>query len=362
MIYELAAVDYARVRPLVAGVAHHLSIQAVIEGTIAGRIWVDNVLAPQATFVLTPEGQYLAGTPANPGFNQALAELLLPSPRANLTYYPETWEPFFAAVLTCKFARKYLRRYYTLRRFLLPDWRDRIPLGYEMARVDARLLDRKDLANLGDIQERIAEWTDFARDGFGFCLVHGDTIVSHCIADCVSGRACELGVGTHGDYRRQGLGTLTVAATVEYCLAHNLPIIGWHCLANNRGSQRVAEKVGFGLVGEYPQYANSPVAENPDDLAPTEWQAQAGFFEHAFEILNRHSAMMAWRAAQARAVAGEHAAALTLLHRAADSGALPPGWGAWLQESWEFQRLQTEPGWPALLARAQDAQPAEPEA
>src|SRR5689334_2762571 len=133
MIYELAAVDYARVHPLVAGLASHLSIQAVIDGTVAGRIWVDSVLAPQATFVLTPEGQYLAGTPTNPGFNQALADLLLPLPGVHLTYHPDTWEPTFAALLTCKFARKYPRRYYTFRRFLLPDWRDLVPLGYEMA-------------------------------------------------------------------------------------------------------------------------------------------------------------------------------------------------------------------------------------
>lgn len=68
---------------------------------------------------------------------------------------------------------------------------------------------------------------------------------------------------------------------------------------------------------------------------------------------------MAWRAALVRAVAGEHAEALLLLHRAADSGALPPGWDAWLQASWELQSLRTQPGWPALLARAQAVRPTE---
>ncbi len=362
MIYELASAEYHRVRALVAGLAYHLSIQAVIDGTVSGRIWVDDVLTPQATFVLAPEGQYLAGASGNLAFNQALAELLLPMPGVSLTYYPDTWEPVFAVLLTCKFARKYPRRYYTFQRFLLPDWRDQTPSGYEMVQVDPQFLARQDLVNLDDVRERITAWTDFARDGFGFCLIHGNTIVSHCIADCVSGGACELGLATHSDYRRRGLGALTVAAAVEYCLDRHVSTIGWHCMANNHGSQRVAEKVGFGLAGDYPQYANHEVAENPDDLAPAEWQAHAAFFEHAFGILSEHGAMMAWRAAQARAVAGEHAQALTLLHRVADSGAMPPGWGAWLQESWEFQGLRTEPGWPALLARAQAARPTEGEA
>ncbi len=100
-------------------------------------------------------------------------------------------------LLTCKFARKYPRRYYTFQRFLLPDWRDQTPSGYEMVQVDPQFLARQDLVNLDDVRERITAWTDFARDGFGFCLIHGNTIVSHCIADCVSGGACELGLATY---------------------------------------------------------------------------------------------------------------------------------------------------------------------
>jgi len=361
MIHELLPAEYPRIRPIVVGLADHLSIQAVIDGTVSGQIWVDNVPMPRTTFILTPEGQYLAGTTANLAFNQALADLLLHRPSVSLTYYPDIWELTFAALLACKFARKYSRRYFTFRQFLVPNWRGLVPPGYEMAQVLPRFLARKDLVNLDEVRERTTEWTDFARDGFGFCLVHGNTIVSHCIADCVSGDACELGIATHNDYRRRGLGTLTLAATVEYCLDHHLPAIGWHCIANNHGSQRVAEKVGFGLAREYVQYANSPVAENPDDLAPAEWQAEAEFFEHAFGILSQHGAYMAWRAALARAVAGEHGEALILLHRAADSGALPPGWDAWLQESWELQSLRTDPDWPALLARAQARRPTEAE-
>jgi hypothetical protein len=105
MLHELAAADYPRVRALVAGLTYHLSIQAVIEGTVAGRIWVDDGLDPQATFILTPEGQYLAGASDNPSFQQALTDLLLTMPTVNVTYSPGSWESTFAALLTCKFAR-----------------------------------------------------------------------------------------------------------------------------------------------------------------------------------------------------------------------------------------------------------------
>jgi GNAT superfamily N-acetyltransferase len=244
-------------------------------------------------------------------------------PTVNVTYAPETWESTFPALLACKFARPYARRYYTFRQFLLPDWRTRIPPGYELVRVDQALPARQDLVHLKDVRARTSPWTDYARDGFGFCLLHGATIVAHCLADCVSG---SRGIFTHRDYRRRGLGTLTVAATVEYCLERHLPSIGWHCWANYRGSQRLAEKVGFGLAGAYVQYANDAVAENSDDLTPAEWRAQGEFFEHAFEMLGQHASWMAWCAARARGLAGEHAQALTLLQRLlAECGTMPPG-------------------------------------
>src|SRR5690349_6056146 len=58
MIYQLEPAQFARVRPLVAGLDYHLSIQAVLDGTVTGEVWVDDVAAPRATYMVTPEGQY----------------------------------------------------------------------------------------------------------------------------------------------------------------------------------------------------------------------------------------------------------------------------------------------------------------
>ncbi|HEY7782152.1 MAG TPA: GNAT family N-acetyltransferase, partial [Ktedonobacterales bacterium] len=262
-------------------------------------------------------------------------------------------------LLARKFARPYARHFYTFRDLLLPDWRARTPPGYEMVQVDQVFLARQDIVGLDDVREWTSPWIDFARAGFGFCLPHGATIVSHCLADCVSGDRCEVGIMTQRDYRRRGLGALTAAATVEYCPERHIPTIGWHCWANNRGSQRLAETVGFGLAGTYVQYANSAAAENPDDLTPAEWRAEGEFFERAYEILSEHANWTAWRAAKARAVAGELAQALTLLRRLAEIGTMPPEWDGWLQEGWEFAVLRREPAWPALLARARAVRPSE---
>jgi RimJ/RimL family protein N-acetyltransferase len=88
--------------------------------------------------------------------------------------------------------------------------------------------------------------------------------VSWSLADCIVGDACEIGIHTAEDYRRQGLATLTAAATVDGCLARGLTAIGWHCDVDNLGSRGVAERVGFRHERDYVEYVCF-AAERPND-------------------------------------------------------------------------------------------------
>ena len=56
---------------------------------------------------------------------------------------------------------------------------------------------------------------DFLARGVGQCLVHGNTIASWCIGDYAAGHACEIGIHTDERYRRRGLATLAVRATLR---------------------------------------------------------------------------------------------------------------------------------------------------
>jgi RimJ/RimL family protein N-acetyltransferase len=50
------------------------------------------------------------------------------------------------------------------------------------------------------------------------------------------------------------LAAVAVAATAEYCLGHGFSAVGWHCNAQNTGSWKTAEKVGFERGREYAYY------------------------------------------------------------------------------------------------------------
>ena len=133
-----------------------------------------------------------------------------------------------------------------------------MPTGFSIERLDQELLDRPGIC----IPEHVPQWMvhnwgsvdSFLRRGLGFCAVQGHEIVSWCLTDCRSGNACEIGIRTHQEYRRQGLATRTVSATVEECRCQGLTTIGWHCHETNLGSRGVAEKTGFMKEREYMSY------------------------------------------------------------------------------------------------------------
>ncbi len=267
MIYQLVPDDYEKVRPLFKGLEWNLISVAVIERTCPGDIYVDNVETPETALIVSPEGYYLAGYEGNDEFNSELKKLfddkIIPEKikegeeNISLNYYPAAWENRVEEILKDKFPVKVHGYYYTFNR-LKTDWRKEVPPGFCMVQIDGELLRRTTLKNI----DEVTDWTkktwnstkDFLENGFGFCLVHNSTLVSWCLADCVSSTKCEIGIVTDEDYRRRGFATATVAATVEYCLQQGFTEIGWHTGTTNVGSYKTAEKVGFERVLEDEYY------------------------------------------------------------------------------------------------------------
>ncbi len=259
-MYALEKPHYEKVRPLCKGFDHTLIVTALIEGMSPGDIYVDDVNNPEIALIVSPEGYYLAGTHRNDEFNRQLRTLLddviIPQKiqegeeNISLNYYPESWEGIIPVLLHDKYPVKVHGYTYVFDQLTI-DWRAKIPPGFSLVRVDENLL-KSDLKNV----KEVVDWTrtnwnstkEFLANGFGFCIVHGDTIVSWCIADCVSGTKCEIGIETDEDYRRRGFATAAVAATVEYCLQNGFTHIGWHAGETNMGSIKTAEKVGFKRV------------------------------------------------------------------------------------------------------------------
>ena len=374
MMYELDATEYGKARGLFDGFDYSLSIQSAIEGNNPGRIFVDDPAQPRTALALTIEGYLLAGDDGNPTTNEALRRLLREQIftgkvfvngdwSMSLAVHPETWEARLPELIPTHEIEK-LERYHYLCRAVKLDWRNHVPDGYTVHRVDRALLHSPDitfpepLREWGNVEEVWGSVDNLMSKGVSFCIVHGNEVVSWCVSDCVAGDRISVGIVTRSVHRRRGLATAAVAATVEYCLSHGFSAVGWHCNADNVGSWKTAEKVGFERAREYAYYFY--IFDPVDHLAELGWyhfrrreyDRTTQYYERVFASRDDnpdyyyHLAAAAWSALRNRGMAAKY------LNLAVDKGWTEPDYTRQVEE---FRFLHGTPAWDAVLGRMQGA-------
>jgi RimJ/RimL family protein N-acetyltransferase len=124
----------------------------------------------------------------------------------------------------------------------LSPYLDRLPVGYEIHRMDRTLLERcpghdENIIRYGSID-------NFLNKGLAICITRGDEIVCEAYADMDVMGVRELGVDTQETYRGQGLATIACAHLIEICEDSGSRTY-WDCAKLNLASAAVARKLGF---------------------------------------------------------------------------------------------------------------------
>jgi RimJ/RimL family protein N-acetyltransferase len=261
MFQTLASENYSLIKPLFVDLTFNLIISAVIEGTSPGSIYVDDLATPTTCFLSSPEGNYLAGEAHNESFNASLKQHLFSTFLEDEDYMvlecsSEAWASTLDEIFQGRVV-KYPRMFYTFDQMKL-DWKQMIPDGMSIEPVNAAFITRTQLTNMDKVIAAIhSNWNsadEFFKNGFGMCLVNESDVISWCMADCVSGERCEIGIHTDARFQKRGFAALTVSATVAHVLARGLTEIGWHCWEYNRASNKTAQKVGFQFRRPYEAY------------------------------------------------------------------------------------------------------------
>jgi len=374
MFKELNRDQFERVRPLFAGFDYSLSIRAAMQGHNPGRIFVDDVENPRTAFALTVEGYLLTGEHDDPSTLEALRAFIHEKlftgevfvngdDSLSLAVYPEAWEARLPELIPTHQVEK-LERYHYLCHKLAFDWRAALPNGYTVRRIDRDLLEADNAAGcVIVIPEAIGEWNDveeywgsvenFLANGVGFCVLHENQIVAQCTADCYAGEQIDIGIITVPAYRRKGLAAIATAATVEYCLTHSFKAVGWHCNAENIGSWKTAEKVGFKRNREYAYYFYIyDLVNHWAELGWMHFQRKAydktvQYYEQVFAARDDNPNYYFHLAALAWANLGDAQKALHHLNAAVDHG-----WthAEWTQQQPGFAILHDLPEWEQVLA------------
>lgn len=116
------------------------------------------------------------------------------------------------------------------------------PAGFTLRRIGAELLPR--------ITGRIVpsfSWTapeQFLANGFGFCVMHGETAAACAFSAAVTSECVDIGVETAEEFRRQGLAKIAAAAVMREAVSRGKKPV-WAHHAANAGSMHTALALGF---------------------------------------------------------------------------------------------------------------------
>ena len=103
-----------------------------------------------------------------------------------------------------------------------------------------------------EIEESWLPFEEHLKENKGFYLVRDNQeIVSWCTLEYLTDdNEIEVGIATKPEYQKKGFASIVGLATAEYALK-KYKSVGWNCSANNMGSWKTAEKIGYERHTEY---------------------------------------------------------------------------------------------------------------
>lgn len=123
-----------------------------------------------------------------------------------------------------------------------------VPTGCELLPIDATWFERCHdrevyIRYFGSAEQAL-------KNGFGFCLVRGQEVLSEAFAAEASLGMIEIGTVTAEPYRRRGYALLCCAQLIRECEARGYHIY-WNCAKDNPASANLARKLGYQTEREF---------------------------------------------------------------------------------------------------------------
>lgn len=362
---RLIPAHYPRILPLFDGYLVDPLMFAVIEGRRPGRVYADNAEQPTAGIIWTEtECVYVAGDPANETFNRNLRQLIdstiIPTAKAldmdfiSLFSHPAVYPPRLEAMLSDLVP---LRTPVNTFRFNLEHFEQqrelsRLPEGMTLTGLDADLL--HDPENEGLLDGVLHYWGTveaFLRNSHGYAVLDGERAVSWLYVQASGGGGQAPDIWTDPEYRSQGLASVVGRRWIEDCLAEGQQPF-WLNDQANRGSRRLAERIGFDYTGNvdlvdvpfYPFEYYRGMARH-FFLVNDSYREAAEAFERSF-VLGSADPMDYYLAAASWMHAEDPQNAMVNLHRAVDHGLEDL---LTLEGTEAFDELRGTPAWENLL-------------
>lgn len=193
--------DYEKVKDLI----HSESINpptfahSVLDGMIDGTVYADSTV-PKSILVGSKNGiYYVAGKTDGESFNQHLIQLYRENKSQGLRFTlfspREEWDVLIKEHLQDEVTQ--MRRYrFTFNGGTDLCTEDTLPESYSISRINPPHIERSKEFDRNYYEEYWGEVDTFVQKGFGFCLLHNETIVSECTSIFASTEYAEIDIAT----------------------------------------------------------------------------------------------------------------------------------------------------------------------
>lgn len=215
------------------------------------NLWVDSLDDPTVLYFGIPWINILAGDHGHPKLDLLLEEVGVPL----LIYPDDRWKKTLLDKLGDRLV-EHTRLTYKSGKLDLNSVRSLIkglPEGYCLERVSLETGQYIE-DHLHAFSRTWGSVENYVKKGLGYCIRHGDKVVSHAGSIFPYCDDLEVQVDTDPEYRRRGLATVVCARLIEECLLNNItPYWDAHTVV----SAGLAEKLGFNDPEKYDLFIKS---------------------------------------------------------------------------------------------------------
>ena len=260
MVHEIALEHSHALAGYLRGPHIELVMQAALAGNSPAQLWEIRQAGGPALIIIWDQGNnvlYLHGEPIDEAAQGQLIALIHTTIRPHSIQHGRPYFKVRALTPSLEALLEPLFQDIALRELpaLLYTLTSALPVpaveGIQLLPIDRALLSNPSLANTEPIRAEIqGMWPSedrFYAQGLGWAAATASQLVCWCTAEYLSATRCGIGIATVPAFERRGIATATAGQFVRDALQRGLTPY-WECRADNIGSVRVAEKLGFMLI------------------------------------------------------------------------------------------------------------------
>ena len=220
---------------------------AVLDGTICGKIWVDDLDQPTWGAVLETayDTLFLGGAPDKDLVHELIGQLRQQDGAA-MALWPD--HPYNELLPPAEDFDGWELEFTNRPQGKPPLSQFSVPEGCQLLPIDEFWFDRCRYRD-----ECVSFFGNVSRTlelGFGFCLVRGEELLAEAFAAASAQGIIEIGTITGEQFRRQGYATLCCAKLITACEERGLATY-WNCEKDNTASADLARSLGYQTEKEF---------------------------------------------------------------------------------------------------------------